>query len=179
MPADDKKEKGGLAKLIERLHDPVQLRVFITGIMVVVGYMGIYSQLSEWIEESTRELSRLHKRQGLAKEIEFLRCQLGKFDGRLAENADPNEWAQYLIDNIRKFPLRLLSFRPESPRPVGPYTALVFDVTLAGEKIRDLDSFVHWVETNKRLLRVDSLRIAPTPEGRELIMNLRLLGIRS
>ncbi len=178
MRTGDKK-KVDFRELLERLHDPVQLRVVITGLMLVVGYVGIYMPLSSRIEETTRKLGWQYKRQALAKEIEFLRTQLGEFQDRLPENTDANQWAQYVIDGIRKFPLKLLTLEPQDPTSVGPYTAVGLKIGLEG-KIGDLDSLLCWLETNKRLFRIDSVEIAPTRGGNDvLVMQFTLLGMKT
>ena len=63
-------------KLLERLYDPVQLRVFITALMVVVGYAAVYMPLDRRIEETTRKLNEDRKRQALACDIERLRAEV-------------------------------------------------------------------------------------------------------
>ena len=175
MPSSD--NKVDFEKLLERLHDPLQLRVLITGLLLLVGYGGIYMPLSSRIEETTRKLSSEHKRRHLANDVDCLRAQVEKFQARLPEKADTNQWVNYVLDGIRGFPLKLINLDSAGPCRVGPYKAVVLHVQLEGE-FHDLDSFLHWLEANQRLLRVDSAKIAPARNANErLVMQLTLLGI--
>ncbi|MHC4398928.1 MAG: type 4a pilus biogenesis protein PilO [Planctomycetota bacterium] len=168
-----------LKKLIERLHDPVQLRVLITAVMVVVGYFAIYTPLNGHIEETTRKLGDDQRRQTLARDVEQLRAEVAKFQSRLPEQTDINEWVQYVLGGIRKFPLKLVNLDSGKPQQLGPFEAVVLNVELSG-RFRDLDAFLHWLATNERLFRLDSAKIAPSRnEGDELMMQLTLLGAKA
>jgi Tfp pilus assembly protein PilO len=176
MQTDD--NKASLRDLLERLHDPFRLRVLVTGVMLLVGYAGIYMLLSGRIEETTRKLSNERKRQQLANDIESLREQVDKFQDRLPENTDTNQWVKYVLDGIRRFPLKLSNMDSHSPQRVGPYEAVVLDINVEGE-FAELDSFLHWLETNDRFFRVDSAKIAPVRnENGKLSMQLTLLGLK-
>jgi Tfp pilus assembly protein PilO len=176
MPKDDK--KFDLKKLIERLHDPFQLRVFITGLALAVGYVAVYMPFDRHIQETTRELKQAQKRSDLGSEIEQLRAQVESFQPRLPEETDTNEWMQYVLAELRKTPLRLASLDSDDPERVGPYEAVVLQLELEGP-FEDLDSFLHWAESNERLFRVDSANISPprTDNGK-LSMQLTLLGLK-
>ena len=166
-------------KLVDRLHDPVQLRVFITVAMVAVGYFGIHVPLGGRIEKTGRRLNEERKRQILATDIELLRAEVESFQPRLPRDTDTNEWVQYVLEGVRKFPLRLTNLGSDSPRRLGPYEAVVLHVELAG-RYQDLDSFLYWLESNRRLFRVDSAKIMP-PRGEsgKLVMQLTLLGAKA
>jgi Tfp pilus assembly protein PilO len=176
MPESDK--RFDLNKLLQRLRDPVRLRVFITGLALAVGYVAIYMPFNGHIEETTRKLNHERKRNNLADEIEQLRAQVESFQARLPEETDTNEWMQYVLGAIRETPLRLASLDSDDPQRVGPYEAVVLQLELEGA-FEDLDSFLYWVESNERLFRVDSARIAPPrDENGKLSMQLTLLGLK-
>jgi len=176
MQSSDKKTD--FAKLLEQLHDPVRLRVLVTGIMLAVGYAGIYMPLSGRIEDTTRKLNKAHKRQALGKDIEYLQAEVDKFQARLPEKTDSNEWVQYMLGGIRKFPTKLIILDLDDPQTVGPYGAVVFHIELAGE-FNELDAFLHWLETNQRLFRVDAAKITPALHQDEgLVLQLTVLGIK-
>lgn len=176
MPTSDKKLDFG--KLLEQLHDPVRLRVLVTGLMLLVGYVGIYMPLSGRIEETTRKLNQQHKRHALAHDIGHLRAEVDKFQPRLPKKTDTNQWVQYLLDGIRKLPLKLITLDPDSPGRVGPYEAVVLHMKLEGG-FHDLDAFLHWLEANQRLFRVDSAKIAPARgENGGLVLQLTVLGMK-
>jgi Tfp pilus assembly protein PilO len=176
MPNDQLKLE--LTKLRERLHDPRQLRMIVTGLMLAVGYVGIGLPLSSRIEEATRKLAREQKREELAADVERLRTQVANLEARLPKDTDANEWVQYVLHGVRKFPLRLTALDSDSPQRVGPYEAVVLHLELQGA-FGDLDSFLHWVESNQRLFRVETARITPAREKSErLVMQLTLLGLK-
>jgi Tfp pilus assembly protein PilO len=167
-----------LGKLLQRLHDPLQLRVFLTGLILAVGYVGVYMPLSTRIDETTSKLNKERKRRALAEEIEHLREQVGLFESRLPEDTDTNEWVQYVLGGIRQHPMKVIGLDSDETRKVGPYEAIVLRIDLEGE-YRDLDSFLHWLDGNERFFRVDSLRVAPTRQANgRLDMQMMLLGLR-
>jgi Tfp pilus assembly protein PilO len=172
------KKGNDFAKLLEKCRDPVRLKVLTTGLAVVVGYVCVYMPLGGRIEETSNKLRTERKRLALATEIEFLRAQVDKFEPRLPRQTDVNEWVQYLLEGTRKFPLKLNSLDSEDPRRVGPYEAVVLQMELEGA-YGDLDAFLHWIESNQRLFRVDSANIEPPRDGsRTLVMRLTLLGVK-
>jgi hypothetical protein len=164
-------------QLVNRLYDPVQLRVFTTGVVLLVGYTGIYMPLSDRIETSSRQLAVETKRLELAREIEDLRSQYEKFKDRIPEKSDANEWVQYVLGGIRRYPLKLVALDSDPLREIGPYKALVLRIELEGT-FPDMNSFVGWLETNDRLFRVDSVRIQPHRSGNgAMVMQLSVLGV--
>ena len=170
--------KAQLHELAEQLHDPMRLRVLVTAVMLLVGYVAIFMPFSSRIEEKTRRLSDERKRQALANEVDGLRAQVEKFQARLPEDTDTNQWVHYVLDGIRRFPLKLNGMDSQSPQRVGPYEAVVLRIDVEGE-FKELDSFLHWLETNQRLFRVDSAKIAPVRNANDrLTMQLSLLGLK-
>ena len=176
MPQSDKLSE--LKKLVERLHDPFQLRALITGLVLAVGYVGIYMPFNHHIQQTTRKLRHEQKRENLADEIEQLRAQVESFQARLPKETDTYEWVQYVLGAIRETPLIVTSLDPDDPQRVGPYEAVVLQLELQGA-FEDLDSFLDWVESNERLFRVDSAKIAPPRDDNgKLSMQLTLLGLK-
>lgn len=173
----DNDKKAGFGKLLEQLHDPLRLRVLVTGIMLAVGYAGIYMPLSGRIEETTRKLNREHKRLALCNEIEQLRAEVAKFQARLPENTDSNEWMQYVLGGVRQFPAKLINLDLGDPQRVGPYSAVVFHIELEGG-FQELDVFLQWLESNPRIFRVDSAKIIPARRDEGLVMQLTVLGMK-
>ena len=165
-------------ELLERLRDPLRLRVLVTGVMLLVGYAAIYLPLSSRIEETARKLSNERRRVELANEIDCLRAQVAKFQARVPAHTDSNQWVQYVLEGLRQFPLKLTNMDSQSPERVGPYQAVVLRMDVEG-KYSELDCFLHWLETNDRLFRVDSAKIAPgRNQNDKLTMQLSLLGLK-
>jgi Tfp pilus assembly protein PilO len=145
-------------QLIERLHDPLQLRIFVLGLVLAAGYFGVYSPLVAQIDEAKDKLSHEQKRAELAANIEQLQARCSRFAKRIPQQTDGKEWLQYMHEGIRRFPVRLTKLDYLSPRQVGPYRAAVLTVALEGSFF-DLDQFLRWIEANPRLLRVDDIGI--------------------
>ena len=97
----------------------------------------------------------------LASDVEHLRTQYQGFAARLPKQSDSKEWVQYLLDGIRRFPLRLTGLDCDPVRDVGPYKAAVLRVELEG-------TFSTWTPCSAGwnripgLLRIDSVRISPS-----------------
>ncbi|MBN2216847.1 MAG: type 4a pilus biogenesis protein PilO [Pirellulales bacterium] len=175
MKKEDKKT--GLAKLAERLYDPLQFRIFITVVMLAIGYMGIYTPLGDHITEVTKNVTIAREHEQLGKQIEGLRNEVNRIQERLPKNTDTNEWVQYVLAGIRKMPVTLVNLDSDVPRRVGPYDAIVLRVELRGA-YNGLESFLSWIDTNQRLFRVDSLVIGQARGTEELEMRVTLLGLR-
>ena len=166
-----------LAQLRQRLHHPAQLRIAVTVLLLLAGYLGIYLPLGGQIADTTRLLRQQQQRRNLVRDIEHLREQCRRFQPRLSARPDANEWAQYVVGGTRRFHLKLIALKSEPPRAVGPYKAVALRLQLEGG-FADLDRFLRWLETNERLFRVDDLTIAPPANGTgQLGMQLTVLGM--
>jgi Tfp pilus assembly protein PilO len=177
------------AKLFERMHDPLQLRVFLIGAVLLAGYAGVYAPLAAQIAETTTKLSREQKMAELAASLEQLQARCDRFAKRIPPQTDSKEWLQYMHEGIRRFPLKLVKLDCLTPRQVGRYKAVVLTVALEGSFF-DLDQFLRWLESNPRLLRVDDISIAPVGGNAsgnkggawnkdDMIMQLTVLGLGS
>ena len=171
------KIQGFKNKLLKRLHNPLQLRVFVTTLILLAGYLGVYVPLSHDIDATARGLETEKKRLQLACEIEHLRAQYDRFQHRLPHKADPNEWVQYVLGGIRGFPLKLARLDADPPRTVGPYRAVALRIELEGA-FRDHSAFLRWLETNDRLFRVEAVNLMPHRSGNgTVVMQLTVLGM--
>jgi hypothetical protein len=167
-----------LQDLLQPLHGPCRLCAVTTGLMLLVGCAGIYLPLSTWIDDTARSLQRERTRQDLCCQVECLRAQVDKFAARLPQKTDTNEWVEYLLGGLRKFPLHLVTLDCGAARRIGPYEGVVFRMELEGA-FRDLDAFLHWVETNQRLFRVESAKIVPARSGANRVTaQMALMGLK-
>jgi Tfp pilus assembly protein PilO len=165
------------SRLIERLHDPVQLRIFTTVAILVVGYLAVCMPLGGKVYEAAGELAAQRQLTELASAVEHLRGELAKYQGRLPKQVDTKEWVEYVLEGIRRFPLRMTQLTCEAPRDIGPYKAVVLRIDLEGD-FHDMDGFLRWMESNRRLFRADALRICPSLADRNvLVMQLTVLGV--
>ncbi|HEY1602009.1 MAG TPA: type 4a pilus biogenesis protein PilO [Pirellulales bacterium] len=167
----DKKKSG------RRIQNANQLRVLLTGAVLAVAYMGIYGPLSAQIDKSRENLAVERKRLDVVRDIDKLREQYKSFKDRLPAKSDTNEWVQYVLGGVRKFPLKLLTLDPDKVRDVGPYKAVVLRIDLEGA-LRDINDFLKWLETNDRFIRIDSVSIQPVRNGKGMLMvSLTVVGI--
>lgn len=165
------------AKLLDHLYNTTKLRSLVTGLMIAIGYIAVYMPLSGSIEATTKDRAKEQKRLDLATEVEHLLQQFDNFKKRLPAKRDPNEWVQYVLAGVRKLPLKLAKMDTEDARDLGPYKLVVLRLELEGG-FTDMDALLNWLETNERMIRVDSVKIAPHRSGKGiLIMQLVVLGV--
>ncbi len=82
-----------------------------------------------------------------------------------------------VIDHIRSSPLRLIDLKPEGSKGLGPYRAIGLRLTMDGH-FTDIDAFLNWVETDRRLLRIDSIQLAPNhTDPRRLNVQVTLVSL--
>jgi Tfp pilus assembly protein PilO len=173
VESSNEKETG----LLARLHDPAQLRMILTGLMLLAGYVGIYLPFSAQIAEAQRKLAQEQTRGQTAREIEALEEQARLFKDRLPPKTDTNEWVQYVLGGVRQFPLKIISLDPGASQQVGPYQALVLEIELEGP-FPALNDFLQWMAANQRLFRVNALKVAPARDDVNVLnMQLTVMGL--
>jgi hypothetical protein len=161
------------------LHDPMTLRIALTGLVLAVAYFGLYGPLSTEIDKSHRDLETEVQRYRVVCEIERLREQHKLFAGRLSPKSDTNEWVQYVLDGMRKYPLQLITLDPDKTRELGPYKAVVLKVGLEGS-LADINAFMKWLETNERLIRIDAVSVQQVRNKTGALMaTLTIVGVIS
>jgi Tfp pilus assembly protein PilO len=164
-------------KVLERLHDPFQLRLCLTACVIAIGYFAIYSPLDGRIAEANAELEKETRLAELARNVEGLRVQFAAMDKRLPKQTDTNEWVQYVLEGVRKLPLRLVEMTSETPRNLGPYKAVYLRMDLEGT-FPEMDRLLRWIEGNERLFRLDAVQIAPSRSNKNvLVLQVTLLGV--
>jgi hypothetical protein len=164
-------------RLLESLRRPGCLRAVLTGLAILIGYTAIYWPSSGSLAEAADGLKMEQKRLQLAKDIEHLRAEYGRFKHRLPVKSDANEWVHYVLEGLRGFPLKVVSLDPRPLQNVGPYKAVVMRIQLEGS-FQELHKFLGWLETNERLFWVDRLTVMPGGQGLESpSMQLNVLGV--
>jgi hypothetical protein len=164
------------ADLLRRLHDPVQLRVIVTAVALAAGYAGVYLPLAGAVEEASRRRAAEQARVALARDVARLRAEFERVRGRWPPGSDANEWVEYVLGGIRRYPLKLVALEPDKPCRVGPFQAVVLRLSLEGP-FAELNRFLRWLDANERLLRVDAIKLEPDPKRRHLTMHLTVLGL--
>lgn len=165
--------------LLERLHDPLQLRLLVLGTILLVGYMGVYTPLDDQITATAQKIARERKLAELAADLEQLQAQCNSFAKRLPQQADGKEWMQYMLDGIRSFPLKLTKLDNLATQRLGPCQMVALKIELEGSYY-DLDQFLRWLEANPRLFRADEINItlAKSKDNRDdMSMQLTVLGM--
>jgi hypothetical protein len=153
-------ELGQFAPILKRLdrslRNPLQLRIILAGSLLGAWYGLVYSPLSNRIVETAKNRGQVEAHLSLARDIETLRDTADSFKDRLPSHQTTNEWVEYLLAGVRKFPVKLLRLEPQGMRKHGPFDVALLQIELHGE-FKDLDAVLAWIESNPRLLRVDSL----------------------
>jgi hypothetical protein len=169
------------AQLLERLHDPFQMRIMVTALIVGLGYGAVYWPLSNDVAETQGRLAIAQKRLQLTKEIVALRTEFKRCQPRLSSKPETDEWIQHLLGGLRTMPVNLINMDFRPAREVGPYKAIVLRIQIEGT-FQDLHNVLSWLETNERLYRVDNISLLPPQKGQGsnanyLLMELTLLGL--
>jgi len=173
----DRRSGGLKAQLLERLHDPTQLRICVVAAVLLAGYAAVFVPLDGRIAQTTRKLGREAKMIELAANLERLQKQYSVLEPRVPRQADTKEWVQYVLDGIRRLPLKMTKFDCRQPKQFGPLKVVIFQIELEGTFF-DLDKFLRWLESNHRLFRVDDLSIGSSQEEKgALSMKLTVLGL--
>jgi Tfp pilus assembly protein PilO len=171
-------KSGKIASIALRvLHNPFQLRVVVMLVIFAAWYLGFCMPMSSSIDRTVASTSTERKRLALALEVERLRAQVMRFDDRLPRKTDPNEWVHYMLEGVRRFPLRMVLLDSDGMKDVGPYKAVVVKLEVEGA-FHDVDAFLRWVEGNSRLLRVDGIRMEPSRAAKgKMSVQMVILGV--
>lgn len=164
-------------KLLEHLYNPNKLRAIVTGLMLAIGYVGVYMPLSGAMDTTSRKMAKDQKRLELGCEVEQLRVQYNRFKNRIPKQRDANEWVPYILDGVRQFPVDVLFWNQDDFRDVGPYKVIALRMNLEGT-FGGMDSMLDWLETNDRLIRVDAVKLSPQRgTSGKLVMDVTILGV--
>jgi Tfp pilus assembly protein PilO len=160
LPAETGERRTDLrSQVIDRLHDPMQLRIVVIGLIIAIGYFAVYTPLEEQITITDRRITREQKLGVLANKIEQLEGECNKFSKLLSHQSDKKEWLQYVLEGVRKMPVTLTNIDVTGSTKIGPYNVVIFKIEATGSYY-DLDLFLRWFENNPRLFRVDSIDIS-------------------
>lgn len=147
--------------LTEQLHHPLKLRLCLSVCIVLVWYFCFFGPLSEQIAATSTNITMERKRLACAREIEQLKKAIAPHKGLIPGGSDVHGLMQKVMEEMRASPLKLVDLKPEKHKDLGPYEALGIRLTLQG-RFADIDELLNWVETDKRLLRVDSIKMEPS-----------------
>lgn len=177
--AEKKDPKQQLRELIDALRDPLRLRIAVTVVVAVATYFGVYNPLAEQIAKKQKILKTENQKANLAQDIEFLQSQVAQIDARIPEDADTNEFAQFVLSGVRSRPVTLVRLEPDKERKTGMLKAIVLRLEVAGAS-KDLDDLMAWLEDNERVFRIDTVKIAGSQEtSGQQMMRITLLGLNA
>jgi hypothetical protein len=163
-------------QVLTLLRNPTRLRLALSSAILLSWYFGVYSPTSEYITLASTRTDSERKRAVTAREIEKLRSILNPCQDRIPDQAGLNELIQYVMAHVRTLPINLIDLKPGKVKDLGPYDNL--NLRLQFESTyEDLDALLRWVETNQRLLRVDTLKIELGKEKNRLTVQLELLSL--
>jgi Tfp pilus assembly protein PilO len=154
-------QASGLSRaILKQLSHPLKLRLVLCVAMIVVWQALFFSPLSDNVSATTARIARERKRIATAREIEKLKKSLAPQRDLIGSGDDIHELIRHVMGRIRSSPLRLVDLKPEKAKDLGPFEAIGLHLSIEG-RYADIDEFLGWAETNRRLLRVDAIRLAP------------------
>jgi len=173
----EKPAKSSLQRqLLTLLRNPTRLRLALSAVILLSWYFGYYSPISEHMAQAAAQTNSEHKRAVTAREIERLRSILNPCQERIPNHSGLNELIQFVMEHVRKLPINLMDLKPVKVKDLGPYDniglRLQFESTY-----EDLDALLQWVETNQRLLRIDTLKVDPAKESSRLTVQIELVSL--
>lgn len=145
--------------ILQQLSHPLKLRVALCAAMMAAWYALFFSPMSDQVAATTTRIDRELRRGATAREIEQLKKSLAPYEPLIPAGADVEELMRHVIAHIRA-PLKLIDLKPEKPKDLGPYAAIGLQLKLEGG-FAEIDKFLAWVETDRRLLRIDQIKLDP------------------
>ncbi len=158
---NEKKAKTDYKQVIlNQIRQPLKLRLLLCSAIITGWYVLFFSPLSEQTAATTAKIIKDRKRVAASRQIEQLKKAMAPYKGRVLAGADLNELMQHVIARTRSSPLKLIDLKPEKSKDLGPYETLGLKLTLEG-RFAEIDEFLKWVETDQRLLRIDTIKLDP------------------
>jgi Tfp pilus assembly protein PilO len=146
--------------ILNQIRQPLKLRLLLCSTIITGWYFLFFSPLSEQTAATTAKIIKDRKRVAASRQIEQLKKAMAPYKGRVLAGADLNELMQHVIAHMRSSPLKLLDLKPEKSKDLGPYETLGLKLTMEG-RFAEIDEFLKWVENDKRLLRIETIKLDP------------------
>ena len=178
LPMNEKQAKTDYKQVIlNQIRQPLKLRLLLCSAIITGWYVLFFSPLSEETTAATAQMVTERKRVATARQIEQLKKAMAPYKGRVHAGTDIHELMQHVIAHMRTSSLKLLDLKPEKSKVVGPYETMGLKLTLEG-RFADGDEFLKWVETDQRLLRIESIKLDPvTKDPGQLAGQVVLLSL--
>jgi hypothetical protein len=153
-------KSGLLDVVLKQLSHPLKLRIALSAGLIVAWQALLLGPLDDNVATTVTRIGAERKRAATAREIDRLKNSLKPYSDRIGAGEDVHELMRHVIAHIRSSPLHVVDLAPQKPKSLGPFSAVGLQLRLEG-KYLDIDDFLRWVEAEKRLLRVDSVQLAP------------------
>ncbi|MGP0063257.1 MAG: type 4a pilus biogenesis protein PilO [Isosphaeraceae bacterium] len=150
--------------ILQQLAHPVKLRLVLCLAIIVGWYTMFFSPTSEHLAATTTRIDRERKRVATAREIEQLKKDVAPSLGLIPADADVQELMRHVIDHLRSSPLTLIEVKPDKPKDLGPFEAITLQLKVEG-RFAEIDEFLGWVEKDRRLMRIDSIKLDPASKN--------------
>jgi Tfp pilus assembly protein PilO len=150
--------------ILQQIRHPLKLRMILCVSIISVWYFSFFMPVSDQAQMTHAKITKERKRIAAAREIESLKKDLAPHRGLIPAGADISELMRHVIDHLRSSPLKLVDLKPEAPKDLGPYETIGVQLALEGQ-FGDLDAFLSWIESDKRHLRIDSIKIDPNQQS--------------
>ncbi|HUS90280.1 MAG TPA: type 4a pilus biogenesis protein PilO [Phycisphaerae bacterium] len=162
------------ALALKHLGDRAKLRLLVVSFLVLLILAAVYIPLSGEISSHRALAARQKQRYQSIRDVEALQREAASYRGRIAKDADTNDWVQYVLSGLREVRLKLRDMTSRPPQSVGPYGTVVLSIEVEGTYTQ-VRQFVEWMEKSDRLVRVDSIQFMKQPES--LVVRMVLLGL--
>ncbi|MGC8641550.1 MAG: GspMb/PilO family protein [Isosphaeraceae bacterium] len=153
-------QSASLDRIADSLRQPLRLRLVLCPVILGAWYFLFFSPLSDNMTATEARIGKERKRIAAARQVEQGRKALEVYKGRVPGNSDPNELMQFVMTRIRGSPLKLIDIKPARSKTLGPYDAIGLQLSLEGT-YSEVHELLNWIHHEKRLLRVESLSLAP------------------
>ncbi|WP_165220490.1 type 4a pilus biogenesis protein PilO [Aquisphaera insulae] len=162
--------------ILGQLRDPLRLRFALAAALLATWYFGFYAPTTDRMTATSGQIDGERKRAATAAQIEDLRKRLAPFDDQVPPQAGPNELIQYVMAKVRSSPVKLVDLKPLKVKELGVLQAIGLHLQVEAS-YEDLDAFLAWVHNDRRLLRIDALKVEPAKSSDRLAITLDLLSL--
>ncbi|APW64142.1 type 4a pilus biogenesis protein PilO [Paludisphaera borealis] len=162
--------------VLAQVRDPLRLRFVLAAGILAAWHLSFYGPIHDQVATTLHLAARERTRAATAARIEILRETLDPFKKRIPEHSDPNELIHYVMAHCRQSPVKILDLKPSKTLELGPFNGIGLRISLETTFI-DLYQFLAWVENDRRLLRVESLKILPKDGSNVLHVEIELLSL--
>jgi hypothetical protein len=167
-----------LQELGERLrrlrYDPPAYRMAVAAVLVAVGMAGVTIPFDGSLETRRGALTLAEERARIADSLRDYLDSCGLAASRIPREANDVEWGGYMMDQLGRTGLRLVSQQPPTITDYGEFRTIGLTLQASGsyEAITD---FVDRLERGPRLIRIERLKVEMVQDSIEV--EIEALGL--